>query len=147
MKKENLWKKLEEAEKGRLFWDSLEAENGHLETLYLLFCGEDEVLERLALVHLTSLLKARKAEKAVILSHEKKEALKGFDLGDKAEIRLISQEEAEQILCFYELYQFTERLFVLSYDRPFGNKLIHLREKGYDPEQILKDCLFRLKDG
>lgn len=143
--KVSLEKNMERAEKGRDFWISLEAENNHKESIYLLFCGEEE-LERLSLNYMGQLLRARNAEKVVILTCDADSLLLCDVLCKEARVLSISQEEKEELLCFYGLYQFTDSLFILSYERPFGNKLIHLLKNGYTTEQILKDCIFRLRE-
>ncbi len=132
---------LKKAKNGRDFWINLtEYREKSGKILYLLFCGEDEQLERLALAGLESLRSKKKADKIVILTCQQE----GFssECHSFVENVFISQEIKENVLCFYELYQFTEDLLILSFQRPWGTKLSNLLKKGYSKEEILKQCIF-----
>lgn len=128
------------AEKGRAFWLSL-TEKQKNKTLYLLFCGEDEILEQIAMDFLRDLSSHRKAERVVILTCQESFSVKT----DGVVVELISEEIKESLLCLYEMYQFTEDLLMISLTRPYGSKHSHLLKEGFSKEEILKQCIFRLE--
>ncbi len=135
--------KINQAEKGRELWSSLLGEQKKQDKiLYLLFCGEDNTLENLAKAHLIPLIKQQNAQCAMILTCE----ASFVSQGDYMIVKKISHIERESLLAFYELYQFTDQLFILSLTRPFGSKLYQLLEKGFSKECILKECIFKLQE-
>ncbi len=145
--------KLEQAQLGCSFFRSLEKgqeerqeiglEIGQKEaTLYLLFCGEEEALEKQAVELLDSLLTQGQAERAVLLSTDPLLSVPH----QRARVEVISPEMVENLLCFYELYQFSERFLILSLSRPYGARLQNLLALGYEKEQVFRHCIFQLKE-
>lgn len=132
---------LENAKKTRAFWSNLESTEAHFQdSLVLLLCEEEEkTLHDLALHHLSSLREQRKKTHILILTHDP-----NIESPDKnSTVIVISAEQVENILCLYELYQFTDKLCFVSLTKPYGNKLKQLQQaKNCSLEDILLHCIF-----
>lgn len=146
------------AEEGRSFWMSLEDERqrevGSKDFLVVLLCTSNPALYHGALDSLEELSMQHKVCPVVVLSREdiyasalawytEKETGK-TKMSSQVSLRAITEENIENLLAFYTLYQFTDRLFIVSMDRPFGSKLSSF-PCSQDPSEILRYGMLRLK--
>lgn len=143
-------KRLKMAEEGRKFWNSQE-ELGNItaETAVLWLCEQDLELNKFALKHLGKLLQERRWTGALLLcaGAENVALVDEVDFtGISLRKQVISQEIGENLLVFYEMYQFTDRLFLISLEKPYGSTLTHLERQGFGKEKLLKDCIYQLKE-
>lgn len=146
--------RLELAEIGHDYWNHLK-EKGSFgdDFLVLWLCDEDQQLGCIALSHLPDLLKEKNAKDVILLCFEK-----DFDDWQKQVMILtnqpyyitlysISHEESEGLLAFYEMYQFTERFYIISLTKPFGSKLPSLQKKlNLSKTTLLKHCIYQMTD-
>jgi hypothetical protein len=58
------------------------------------------------------------------------------------ESRAISSETADDILCLYSMYEFTDKLIVGSFELPYGRKLFNFLNCGIASENELADAVF-----
>jgi hypothetical protein len=142
-------KRLSAALSGRTFWLKLTrkyyAENG---IFVLLMPEDDRELNELALLHIGDLLTYRKASGVVILT-DKTWIIENAETYSKQIIAVekISKKEIDNLLSFYELYAFTERLCVVSLTKPFGSKLHNaLGAEGVTKEDIVCLSIFLIRD-
>lgn len=147
-------KRIELAKLGQKYWNELES-NGSLEEgfLVLWLCDEDLQLGQLALTHLPDLLKEKKAKGVYIFcleenfEHWQSKVVKFLHLPYYLTLDTVSPEVSEGLLAFYEMYQFTERFYIISIEKPFGSKLPTLQKKlKYSKTKLLKHCIYQLAE-
>lgn len=134
---------IKKAEQGREFWLTLEKKYSVGQSILLIYlCHKDDDLNEIALSNLDKLIKHRNAKGAVVISH-----YESIDLNiENVIIEKISNEQGENLIKFYELYQFTDYFYIVSLEKPCGSKLKNLmKNENIDKETILKQCIYQLK--
>ena len=88
------------------------------------FVEDDHALNGVALAHVQDLIADRRARAVVVITDQEwvAEQARGETTGVLA-VEVLQNREVEALLSFYELYQFTPRLFFVSLTRPYGNRL------------------------
>lgn len=121
------------AEQGRSFWEKLLTK--HKNPLVLLFCEEEEAFNKMALDALPSLCQYREKNEVVILSPYQEVLSLVEDWVDsegttkqKQEklnicVEKLQQENMTCLISLYEMYQFTNLLYLISLEKPYGTKL------------------------
>lgn len=153
---------LQRAEKGRTFWDSLVEEYGKQAVFFL--CCDPELQEEV-LPFLPDFLEKKGYGFGVMLTLDQgdcseysrqnspqnapknppqnapKNAPK-YSFWGESELRwkTVTNQQQEALLCCYEMYQFTSRLRVVSWDRPYGSHLASLKGK-YPTQTIIETCV------
>jgi hypothetical protein len=114
----------------------------------LLMPEDDRELNEQALRHIPDLLEYRRGTGVIILTDKAWIIENAKSYCDKIlEIIEISAKEIDNLLSFYELYAFTERLCVVSLTKPFGSKLHNtLGVDGVTMEDIVCLCIFLIRN-
>ena len=100
----------------------------------------------LALLYLDDMLKSRKYDNAVILTHDPA-VLKSAQLFSKKTLYVIpfSRKKAEDLMQFYCLYEFDRRFIVASLDEPNGrNGSALIGKRGTTVEEIFVIGVYRV---
>jgi len=142
-------KRLKSAFAGRAFWLKLKREYDIDNGIYVLLMPEDDrELNEYALLHIDDLVNHRKARGVIILSNNRQVIDVASDKSDKIlSTKELTEKQIDNLLSFYELYAFSERLLIVSLTRPFGRKLhktvgIH----GVTKEELVCLCIFLIRD-
>lgn len=139
---------IEKATKGREMWLELEDKYNVGNGVVLLYLCDDQELNEIALKNLKSLIEYRNSIGALIVTHNENDIkLPTHDFGDyNISLEVLSKEQSENLLVFYELYQFTDYFYIVSMDKPWGSKLKFLKGRvGIEKDVILKECIYQLK--
>ena len=120
-------KQLKAAFAGRSMWLKIKHEYDIDNGVYVLLMPEnDQELNEQALKHIDNLVAHRKARGVVILTDKQWIADSAGDYSDKIlAVKKITEKEIDELLSIYALYEFTERLLVVSLTRPYGRKLFN----------------------
>ncbi|HTX12011.1 MAG TPA: hypothetical protein VME22_25545 [Solirubrobacteraceae bacterium] len=111
--------------RGRAVWrrlrKSYDIDNGG----YVIACIEDDqALNEVALAHVQDLIADRRARGVVVVTDQAWVAERaGKETDGVLAVEIVGDREIEHLLSFYELYQFTPRLFFVSLTRPTENRL------------------------
>jgi hypothetical protein len=90
----------------------------------LAFIEDDRALNEVALAHVQDLIADRRARGVVVVTDQAWVAEQaGNEIDGVLAVEVLSSRDIEFLLSFYELYQFTPRLFFVSLTRPYGNRL------------------------
>ena len=118
-------KRLKAALSGRSMWLKLRQKYDVDNNIYVLLMPEDDLeLNEQALLHIEDLVVYRRARGVIILTDNKWIIENAKTYSDKIlSVLESSQKEIDDLLSFYELYAFTERLLIVSLTKPFGRKL------------------------
>jgi hypothetical protein len=111
--------------RGRALWMRLrkryDVDNG---AYVVAFVEDEDALNEVALAHVQDLIADRQARGVVVVTDQKRVAEQAGEAADGVlAVELLADREIEFLLSFYELYQFTPRLFFVSLTRPYGNRL------------------------
>ncbi len=92
---------------------------------YVVAFGEDDqALNEVALRHIQDLIADRRARGVVVVTDQEWVAEHGGKETDGVlAIVSLASREIDFLISFYELYQFTPRVFFVSLTRPYGNRL------------------------
>jgi hypothetical protein len=118
-------KRLVAAWRGRALWTRLrkryDIDNG---SYVVAFIEDDDALNETALAHVQDLIADRRARGVVVVTDQESVAEQaGEQANGVVAVEVLGSREIEHLLSFYELYQFTPRLFFVSLTRPHGNRL------------------------
>jgi hypothetical protein len=118
-------RRLVAAWRGRALWTRLRKRYDIDDGSYVVaFIEDDHALNETALAHVQDLIADRRARGVVVVTDQESVAEQA---GDQANgvvaVEVLGSREIEHLLSFYELYQFTPRLFFVSLTRPYGNRL------------------------
>jgi hypothetical protein len=118
-------KRLVAAWRGRALWMRLrkryDIDNG---SYVVAFIEDDHALNETALAHVQDLIADRRARGAVVITDQEWVAEQaGEQVDGVLAVEVLGSRAIEHLLSFYELYQFTPRLFFVSLTRPYGNRL------------------------
>ena len=88
------------------------------------FVEDDHALNEVAFAHIQDLIADRRARGVVVVTDQEWVAEQAGEEADGVlAVEVLADREVECLLSFYELYQFTPRLFFVSLTRPYGNRL------------------------
>ncbi|MCI9078956.1 MAG: hypothetical protein HFH68_08540 [Lachnospiraceae bacterium] len=144
-----LERRLEEARKGRLYWLYL------LEKYQLDFAGYVLLIpDKEDIVHLkesfTQYIAKKSGSKGVIIICQELASMAGCkeDSINNVYIETCTIQEAENLMRFYCMYQFTPNLLIASLEKPDGRRGINLAGKeGLSREEILDMVVFGIEKG
>jgi hypothetical protein len=142
-------KRFSAALKGRQMWLKLKRKYDIDNGAYVLLMPEDDCeLNGQALLHIKDLLAHRKARGVIILTNKEWVIKKAKDYSDGIiAVKNISEKDIDNLLSFYELYDFSERLLVVSLTKPFGRKLFGVKGvNGVTVEDLVCICIFLIRD-
>jgi hypothetical protein len=117
--------RLSAAWRGRALWIRLrkryDIDNG---AYVVAFVEDDHALNEVALGHVQDLIADRRTRGVVVVTDQASVAEQaGKETDGLLAVEILANREIEALLSFYELYQFTPRLFFVSLTRPYGNRL------------------------
>lgn len=113
-----LQKLIDKAYRGRESWINLLEEYGIDKRDYVvLFPKEQGDINSIAIRYVNKL--AKMAGKVLVLSYDVN-VLNGDLYEDNVTVIRYEREQAEELMQFYSLYQFTDRLIIVSLDEPEG---------------------------
>jgi hypothetical protein len=142
-------KRLGAAMAGRSMWLRLkriyDVDNG----VYVLLMPEDDhELNEQALLHINDLVAYRKARGVIILTDKRRIIETARTYSDKIlAVETVSEKEIDNLLSFFELYAFTERLLIVSLTRPYGSKLFNMAGiQGVTKEDLVCLCIYVIRD-
>jgi hypothetical protein len=142
-------KRIKAAFAGRAFWLKLKKEYDIDNGVYVLLMPEDDPeLNELALLHIDDLVNHRKARGIIILT-DQQQVMDAEQAHSDSILKLIEMtgSEIDNLLSFFELYAFTERLLIVSLTRPYGSKLYNtLGIQGVTKEDLVCLCIFLIRD-
>jgi hypothetical protein len=116
---------MSKALRGRSMWLKLKRKYDIDNGLFVLLMPEDDKeLNEQALRHIGDLLTYRRATGVVILSDQTWVIENAETYSDKIlAVKRVSAKASDNLLSFFELYAFTERLLIVSLTKPYGSKL------------------------
>jgi hypothetical protein len=118
-------RRLTAAWRGRAVWMRLRKRYDIDSGAYVVaFVEDDHALNEVALAHVQDLIADRRARGVVVVTdHESVAEQAGRQTDGILAVEVLGHRDIEHLLSFYELYQFTPRLFFVSLTRPYGNRL------------------------
>lgn len=148
MSHDRIGARLLRAWRGRALWRRLSRRHGLDAGAYALLMIEDDAeLNELALRHVDDLVADRKAAGVVVLTDrpEVAAAARRHDTHILGVVEL-SAGQVEDLLSLAELYNFTVRLLVVSWTRPFGADLrTAVGVHGVTVEDVLCLCMLTIR--
>jgi hypothetical protein len=88
------------------------------------FVEDDHALNEVALARVQDLIADRKARGVVVVTNQEWVAEEaGKETNGILAVEFLAEREIEFLISFYELYQFTPRLFFVSLTRPSENRI------------------------
>jgi hypothetical protein len=142
-------KRLFAAWAGRRMWLRLQREYDVDDGVFVLLMPEDDrELNEQALRHIDDLTLYRRARGVVILTDKPWLRENAAAYSEKIlAVRDLTAREIDDLLSFYELYAFSERLLVVSLTKPYGSKLRNtLGIQGVTKEDLVCLCIFLLRN-
>lgn len=142
-------KRIEAALSGRSFWLRLKREHDVDNGAYVLLMPEDDrELNELALRHINDLVAYRRARGVVILTNQPWVMQNAKAYSDKIlAVNMASEKELDNLLSFFELYAFTERLLIVSLTKPYGSKLYNaVGIQGVTKEDLVCLSIFLIRN-
>ncbi|MGO9889452.1 MAG: hypothetical protein ACLP0L_16280 [Solirubrobacteraceae bacterium] len=118
-------RRLTAAWRGRAVWVRLRKRYDIDSGAYVVaFVEDDHALNEVALAHVQDLIADRRARGVVVVTDQESVAEQaGRESDGILAVEVLAHRDIEHLLSFYELYQFTPRLFFVSLTRPYGNRL------------------------
>ena len=118
-------RRLTAAWRGRALWVRLRKRYDIDSGAYVVaFVEDDHALNEVALAHVQDLIADRRARGVVVVTDQESVAEQaGRQTDGILAVEVLAHRDIEHLLSFYELYQFTPRLFFVSLTRPYGNRL------------------------
>lgn len=144
--KRQLYKNLIASYRGWWQWHKIVKKKDVNNTAVILLPDCDQETNLLALLYLDIMLKRRKHQNAVILTHDPAVEKCAY-LFSKNILRVIpfSREQAKDLMQFYCLYEFDKRFIVASLDEPNGRNGSRLiGKKGTTKEEIFVIGVYRV---
>lgn len=111
--------------RGRAVWIRLCKRYGIDNGAYVVaFVEDDHALNEVALAHVEDLIADRRARGVIVVTDQAWVAERAARETDGIlAVEVLPEREIEFLISFYELYQFTPRLFFVSLTRPSENRL------------------------
>lgn len=143
---------MKQAKKGREFFVEMFGKNFDIDTdRYILLLTEEGEINRYIMSYLTRFLAKRNSKHITILYERDSVSLvvneylqKIEEQGIAVEQKKISKEQIEDLLHFYEMYQFTGKLVVGSLDKPEGRRGSAFLEERFTLVELVKYCIYEL---
>ncbi len=135
---------------GRRFWLKLDRSYSiNRNGLYVVLMPEDDrELNEQALRHIDDMVRYRRANGVIVLTNQRwiLDCAETVSENVKA-VCDISAQKINDLLSFFELYEFTERLFTISLTKPF-NRQVHRAVGVHDitKEDIVCICIYQIRD-
>ena len=146
MTKNDVLRKIEEAEKGRQLWiDLVEKNKIKDQDQVVLFPLPYDEWAYYGALYLDDFLKTRNSERAIILCYDERIKKRFLEHSHNLELIHFSKEDAKKLLALYSLYLFTDNLTIFSPDEPAGRngtKLVGI--KGVTVEKAVARTLYKL---
>lgn len=150
--RELLERRLNQAKKGREFFIEMFGTNFDIDTdRYILLLTEEGEINRYIMTYLTKFLAKRNSKHITILYERDSvslvvnEYLQNIEeQGIAVEQKKISADQIEDLLHFYEMYQFTGKLVVGSLDKPEGRREINFLDERLTMEELVKYSIYEL---
>lgn len=139
-----LEKRLEEARKGRLYWLALQEKYKLDATCYVLLIPDREDIVHLKRRFL-QYISNKHGSKGVVLAEDN--IISQTEWGkNNLYAEACTRQEAENLMRFYCMYQFTSNLLIASLEKPDGRKGEKLvGKKGLDRQEILDMLVFGIE--
>lgn len=140
-----LEKRLEEARKGRMYLLDLQRKYNLDFSSYVLLIPDKENIVHLK-KRFIQYIAIKHGNKGLILADNEMSEMAGKFQGSSLYIETCTSEQAENLIRFYCMYQFTSNLLVASLEKPDGRrgeKLVGI--KGLDREEILDMVVFGIE--
>lgn len=117
--------RLTAAWRGRAVWIRLRERHDIDNGAYVVaFVEDDHALNEVALAHVPDLIADRRARGVVVVTDQEWVAERAGKRTDGIlAVEFLAERDIEALISFYELYQFTPRLFFVSLTRPSENRL------------------------
>jgi hypothetical protein len=134
--------------RGRALWLSLrmryDIDNG---AYVVAFVEDDHALNQVALARIEDLIADRRARGVVVVTDQEWLAEKaGKETDGVLGVELLSERDIEFLISFYELYQFTPRLFFVSLTRPSENRLAKMvGVRGINLDDLVCLSMYRIR--
>lgn len=144
--KRQLYKNLIKAYSGWWQWRKIKKVKGFNNTAVVLLPTCEREVNHLALLYLDDMLKSRRHDNAIILTHDP-EVLKAASLYSNKILKVIpfSRKKAEHIMQFYCLYEFNKKFIVASLDEPYGrNGSALIGKRGTTKEEVFVIGIYRI---
>jgi hypothetical protein len=126
---------------GRSYWLKLKNKFDIDDGGYVVLMPDDDrELNKQTLVHIDGLIENHKAKGvAIVTSDNWVIENAGIYTDNKLSVITAAEHDIDNLLSFFELYAFTERLFIMSLTKPYGNKLHNVvGMQGVTKEDIVK---------
>ena len=112
--------------------------------MVVLFPSTDEEVNEISLKYTRKL--AENKEKIIVLTHDKQIISRAAEFEENISVVEYSREEAEDLMRFYCLYQFTDKLIIASVTEPEGRKGSGLiGHKGISLEEVIAVGVFGMR--
>lgn len=138
-----------QAYKGRLFWKNIVRKYNINENKYVIILPKIRTKENYyALLFLEQFLKEKKAESAIIITIDNsiKEMVKYFTHKVEA-VYVVNNNKLNQLIKFYCLYKFTDRLIIASLKEPYGqNGSGLINKKGLKYKDVFGKIVYNISD-
>jgi hypothetical protein len=111
--------------RGRALWLRLRKRHGIDNGAYVVaFIEDDQALNQVALAHIADLIADRQARGVVVVTDQDWVIGQiGEDTDGILAVEVLTDREIEALLSYYELCQFSARVFFVSLTRPYSNHL------------------------
>jgi hypothetical protein len=134
--------------RGRALWMRLRKRHHIDNGAYVVaFVEDDHALNEVALAHVQDLIADRRARGVVVVTDQEWVADQaGKETDGVLAVEVLANRDIEFLLSFYELYQFTPRLFFVSLTRPYGNRLWQMVDvNGLTLEDLVCLSMYRIR--
>lgn len=141
-----LYKNTRRARKGRQLWRKLISRYSIDNTAVILMPSTDSEINFYALLYLDQMIESRNFDDALILTYDPVVNKCAYMFSKKIiDVKYFSREKAEDLMQYYCLYEFDNRLIIASLDEPQGrNASALIDKKGITSEEIFAAGVYRL---
>jgi hypothetical protein len=134
--------------RGRAVWIRLRKRYDIDDGAYVVaFVEDDHALNEVALARIEDLIADRRARGVVVVTDQEWVAEQtGQQTGGILGVEVLAERDIEYLISFYELYQFTPRLFFVSLTRPSENRLSKMvGVRGLTLEDLVCLSMYRIR--
>lgn len=138
--------RIRRAYKGRRWWKKLISKYQIDNTAVILMPSKNQEDNYFALLYLDQMIESRKYDNALILTYDPVVKKCAYMFSKKIiDVKYFSREKAEDLMQYYCLYEFDNRLIIASLDEPQGrNASALIDKKGITSEEIFAAGVYRL---
>ena len=138
--------RIRRAYKGRRWWKKLVSKYQIDNTAVILMPSKDSEINFYALLYLDQMIKSRNYDNALILTYDPVVKKCAYMFSQMIiDVKFFSREKAEDLMQYYCLYEFDNRLIVASLDEPYGrNGSAFIGRKELTSEEIFATGVYRL---